>query len=270
MFKKLKLFSIFFIAFLASAYSQSDNIIREIAMYRDSSSMLISNARNLLVSKLRSDDKKAVIELRDFLVKAETKDHVSLFPTERWLIGYYLNDLVDVLLTVNQFDSAYYSSFKYRKRPEYDLLEKSLSDYTTENFFLITSNIESSAFMLEEIDFLKLHLKFLIEISNQTNKPSDALNDSASRFISQYPHSRNVLFVRRYIRYQFEPSSGGTSGYFGMGARLNSGKIANSIDEGLLFYLGIGVPYNNWDYDFRLSVGPVNLKKEVVQNGLVW
>jgi hypothetical protein len=140
-------------------FSQTDSLFKAITTYQDTTAILISNARNLTISKFQNHDKKAILGLKYFLQKIENKDYISLYPIERWFLDYYVNDYTDILLTVVKFDSVYYNSFKYKKRPYYDLLEMKLDNYSKENLTKYSNQIDSSLLSQEEKDFLKLNLQ---------------------------------------------------------------------------------------------------------------
>jgi hypothetical protein len=163
---------------------------------------------------------------------------------------------------------VYYNSFNYKIKPENDILAIKLVNYLKESS-LIETQINQSGVTQEENDFLKLNLHFIFNVYTQSNY-NDSLNLKANIFLEKYPYSSYYNYVRKYIRFQFEPSNGGLNMKIGLGLRFNSGPVRNTIDEGFLINFSIGVPYKKWDYDLRILVGPVQLQKDILVNGVVW
>jgi hypothetical protein len=271
--KLLKVVFLFVFSASTFAYSQNsknDSLFKAIASYQDTTSQLIGKARSMLVSKFGDQDLKAIADLKNFLQSAENKDYISLYPFERWLLDYNIDEFGDLLQTTLQFDSAYYSSFKYRVRPQYDLLEKKLIDFSVENRSKLMSQIDNATLDNEKKEFLKLNLSYILLDIKQPLNYRDSLNNLANAFITHFPQSEYVSYTRRYIKYQFGPSNLGWGFDAGFGIRLNSGAISNTIDEGILFRFGMGVSYKKWDYDFHILVGPVQIQKNLPINGKIW
>jgi hypothetical protein len=146
-----------------------------------------------------------------------------------------------------------------------------LENYLKENYANFFNQLDSSQVLPEEKDFLKLNLQYLLKIANSTiNSNYDTLNIIANNFITSYPRSIYIPYIKKYIRYEFEPSNGGLALNLGFGIRMNSGNISHTIDEGLLLNFGIGIPYKKWDYDLRILVGPVQLQQDLQVKGVTW
>jgi hypothetical protein len=56
----------------------------------------------------------------------------------------------------------------------------------------------------------------------------------------------------------------------GLGIRMNSGSIRNTIDEGFIVELGSEICYNKWNYYLYFLAGPVQLQKDLPIKNVVW
>lgn len=251
-------------------YSQNDSLRKEISSFQDTTNQNIAKARGLLLVKFEESDFKAVLELKNYLQKLESKDYISLYPAERWLLDYVLKDYDDVGQTVLSHDSAYYASFNYRIRPAYDLLEKKLVEYAADNLNKLENAIENSNRSKEDKEFLKLNLYYIILTTQKPPNFRDDLNKLANAFLSAFPESKYAAYTKEYIRYEFGPTDYGFGINLGMGARLNSGDIKRTIDDGMVFGLGFVVTSSKWDYDLRFLVGPVQLLKDIPVQSKTW
>jgi len=252
------------------AYSQNDSIYKEITSYHDTTSQLIGKARSLLILKFEKKDYREVAGIKDYLQKMENKNYISLYPIERWLLDYESADHNDILNTVLQFDSAYFVSFNSRIKPIYDILEKVLVDYSYDNQSKMYKQIDNSLISIEDKEFLKLNLNYILSVSKRPINYQDSLNNLADNFMSKFPHSNYNKYIEKNIRYEIALSDFGFGLNVGMGMRLNSGPLYNTIDEGLLIGCGIGVTYKKWDYDLHLLAGPVQLQKDLYVKGKLW
>jgi hypothetical protein len=251
-------------------FSQNDSLRKEISSFQDTANQYIGKARGLLLVKFEERDFKAVLELKNYLQSLESKDYISLYPMERWLLDYTMNEYDDVLQTVLNNDSAYYTSFNYRVRPAYDLLAKKLEEFSSDNASKLEQSIENSNRTREDKEFLKLNLHYIILTTQKPPYFRDDLNKMANTFLSSYPQSKYGAYTREYIRYEFGPTDYGFGINLGIGARLNDGNIKRTIDDGVVFCLGFVVTSPKWDYDLRFLVGPVRLLKDIPVQGKTW
>ena len=268
--QRLKFALFLLLAASISAYSQNDTLFKAIASYKDTTSQFIGNARGLMLLKFNEGDFKTVSDLKKFLQKSENKDYIFLYPLERWLLDYTLEEYDDIVKTVLQFDSAYYASFSYKVRPAYDLLEKKLIDYFLENRSKQEIAIDHSNLEMEKKEFLKLNLHYILFITKEPLNYRDTLNKLANSFIAAYPHSDYVPYVKKNIRYELGPADFGFGMNLGFGVRLNAGSIKNTIDEGIVLDFGLVFTYRKWDYDLHILVGPVQLQKDLPVKDKVW
>jgi len=243
-----------------SIFAQNDSITKPTI---NSKIIQIENARSALLNKINFKEYGTIKELRDKLVQLEDNSHISLYPKERWLIGYLANDFNDILSSVKSFNTDYYSSLKDRVSPANNLLDKSLLKQATVNEKSIVKQIDSSDFNSEEKAFLKLNLKFII-ISSRNNEISQLRTTELSEeFNNEYPYSEYKEFVKQYLMINYIPNDIALGLNVGFGIRMNSGKIRNTIDEGIVLAFGIEHSFRKWDYNFTFLAGPVQFQKDL-------
>jgi hypothetical protein len=268
--KLLKLF--FYLIFSAFNFVYSQNGIPDnvIASSQGSTRLLIDTTRNMIIAKLYEDDFKTIADLKQILLKAENKKYLALYPIERWLLDYKLEEYSDILQTVLKFDSLYETSFRLRYRPTKDMLSVVLINYSWEFRSKMISLINDSIKCDEDKEFLKLNLNYILFESKLPTVCRDTLNKLADTFMSAFPHSVYNPYIKKHIRYLLVTSDCGVGMEVGFGIRINSGSIKNTIDEGIVFDIGVGISYKNWDCYYQMLAGPVQIQKDLPVKGKIW
>lgn len=225
--KKLIVFCLLLISINLSA-----QIENEIRAFVDSSEVMISNGRRLLLKKLVDGDLIKANEIYSFLVLVPEGNDIRAFS--------YTEDLYINLLFHNYpiwVDKAInYSNISHRYNNEQDdNITSSLYDLIIQRNKELSSDIGKAEITQEEKELLKIFLSLVT-----MDLPEEIFEYQIEDFKKRYPDSKFMDFLINYL-----PKPKGTlSTAYGMGASgiFPTGELGKSFSSDAVFNL-------NWDFN---------------------
>jgi len=204
----------------------------EIRSFVDSSDVMISNGRRLLVKKLLDGDLKKANEIYTFLVMIpESNDIRSFSYTEDLYINLLLHNYA--VWAERAMD---YSIISHRYNNEQDdNITSSLYDLIIQRGKELSADIVKADISQEEKDILKIFLSLVT-----MDIPEELFDYQITDFEKRYPDSKFKIFLKEYL----PKPKGKSSTAYGMGATgiFPTGELGKSFSSNAVFNI-------NWDFN---------------------
>jgi hypothetical protein len=247
-----------------------DLLSQNIQLPKDSISNLIHEKRDSLSLLIRSNNKATFINIFEFL-KAKEDDHsLTLYPNERWLIDYCLEDYYDILATTLVYDSIYISSVKHKFLPQRDSLNYILVNYVRQYLPVVNAKIDNSSLQQDKTDLLKLILRSCLYNFKNPVIDQVTINAQAEKFIHDNPESRFNSFIKSNILFDIIPSKFGLSFDIALGVGNYTKSFSNYFGQNGFATLGIELSYKRLDFAFRYNGGSSIVQKEFIVDNVIW
>jgi len=258
---------------LLSAFSgmaQTDILRNEILNYTDSNAVYIQNGRRMLIDKLISGDVNKVRQLKNALLLAENDKYLTFYPYEVRLLLYYLGEYDELQYYINSYDENTIKRLKLKIKPPADDLENTVLVTVRKNRTNIECDILAHVNNVENRDFLKMNLHYLIAGKDYPDITRESLNVDADAFLKDHPESKYVGYTRQYIRYKLVTSKWGYGFEFFSGYGLATGNLYNSFHGHVPIGIAFDVLYKNWTLYLRDYIGIGTTHTDIAVRGTVW
>jgi len=258
---------------LLSAFSgmaQTDILRNEILNYTDSNAVYIQNGRRMLIDKLISGDVNKVRQLKNALLLAENDKYLTFYPYEVRLLLYYLGEYDELQYYINSYDENTIKRLKLKIKPPADDLENTVLVTVRKNRTNIECDILAHVNNVENRDFLKMNLHYLIAGKDYPDITRESLNVDADAFLKDHPESKYVGYTRQYIRYKLVTSKWGYGFEFFSGYGLATGNLYNSFHGHVPIGIAFDVLYKNWTLYLRDYIGIGTTHTDIAVHGTVW
>jgi hypothetical protein len=278
---RLKTTSILFLGiflFTNSFLCQIDPIEQEI-MDHITTHDLVAKGRSFIIENLAAGNTVKVRETFDFLNKNyenESTDmifHKSPFSyIENILINYYLKDYDQILSNIlavvpNHYQPNNYRPIYYSHIAEDHHIEKVMQKW--EHY--IKESVQISNVTEERKEFLLLFYDYLrISQSPFFNTYDDTLNSHADKFISSFPYSENIPFVKENIRHVLIPSEWSSGWSFNLAFHPLEGALDSSFTHITTLGLDKDVFYKKFYINAALEIGSTITKDTISINDNIW
>ncbi|WP_192820850.1 hypothetical protein [Rufibacter sp. LB8] len=268
-----------------SAVGQVNPIQQEILNYPESPAELISKGRRLILDRFLAGDAAKVRQVKNYLLEhVEDENYVALLPIERWYLGYWTKDYLDVLPAVLHLDSVGLASFRGKIFPMPDMLLEKLETAVRDSKAQIVQDIKNADLRTIDKEYLLLHLEFMLarqefSLAERQNAETmqrnpeaerDTLNAMANRFLSNYPQSQFEPFIRSNIREAYVPAKLGFTyeifSGFGVFTKGLSHNFSNTVPIGISFEAYL----RRWAFSTRAFIGFGNTRKDFPYENGVW
>jgi hypothetical protein len=281
--KKILLFTgfLFVTTVVVSAQNRDLDAINEMLDLRDTKSERISRARRALLDKFLEDDFEATAKLTAYLKdELEDENYTTLYPSEYWMLCYWLGNYEKIIEELFEWEQdsenvptkyAHYMSVANsgpKIAPQNDVLYEKLKSASIGSKPFLHTKLHESPLDEMEKDFLAMFLDNIVSdrisyyYAYQTDE-RERLNDTADAFLEKYPGSAYEDFTRKYLRYKTEMSKWGIGYDLGGGVSVFDGNIAQTLNTGGSFNLGLDVIYARFTVQMRLLFSFCSLKNDM-------
>ena len=252
-------------------FAQDKDLEREIMEYSGNQSQLIPKGRKLLMDKFLEGDIEKVKRLKDYLLKeAQNEDYVALYPGEQWMIMYWTGEHEQLKEAILQFTPEPPETYQRKIFPEEDLLYTKLLERSWENLPMLEDKILNSHLELQAVDFLLLHLNFMVSGEPLMKLSPDNVNSMATLYLETYPDSPYETFIRTNIRYKYEPSKWGIGIEFFSGFGMFTGELSEMYHNHGVLGVGFDIEYHKFTLYLRNYIGFANTKQDREIAGVLW
>jgi hypothetical protein len=228
---------------------------REILMTEDTDTEILAKGRKLLLLKINQDSIQKARELMDFLDTRFQQTRVMPFwKNERELLTLWLSQY-DYLLETQNLEPIEDDGYRQKIVPPRDLLGQELQEKSKMDKTKLLAKIISSNQSAEEKQFLQLLVATWVVDKSNPKKGQDSLNTEADLFLSEFPKSKYVPYVRKYIRFVYIPSVWRYGYDFSLGYIGLSGNISNRFDDATTLGMGFDIFYKQFIFFPRMAFG---------------
>ena len=264
------------------SFAQKDSLQNQILNYSDSNAEIISKGRGLLGEKFMEGDYEKVKEIRYYLLqKVQDKNYLVFYPLENWYILYWTQQYNELLASISLTDSlniqrfnriGYHEDLMFDKKiqPTQDLLFSKLFERSKDSILQLDALIDKSFLKEENKDFLKLYLLFLIKAGTNRTTARDSLNVSADKFLKEFPASKHVSFIRKYIRGEYIASKWGFVFEFFSGYDILTKELKDHFTNAVPIGVAFDIYYKKWALFLRDHIGLNKTKADIPYNSGVW
>ena len=221
----------------ATAFAQIENEIDQ------SKSEQIRKGREYLLEKFLDRDYDKVKEIKDYLLGLETDDYKALAQFELWHILFWTQEFDALTTSFRQVDSAFAADAEKKVIPPYDQLREQLYRRSVEDEHLLRFNLQEAHLSAEDEAFLNLYLDW--DLKPITLENIEKCNESADKFLAQYPDSDYDWFVRHMIRRVFVDKNWGWGFGLDLCTGISTGTFARPIGG---LGLSLDVLYKKLDF----------------------
>ncbi|HEY5391854.1 MAG TPA: hypothetical protein VIJ57_07060 [Hanamia sp.] len=264
------------------SFAQKDSLQNQILNYSDSNVEIITKGRGLLAEKFMEGDYEKVREIRDYLLqKVQDKNYLIFYPLENWYILYWTQQYNELLKSISVTDSlnnqrfnriGYDDDLRFDKKiqPAQDLLFSKLYERSKDSILQLDTFIDNSSLKDEDKDFLKLNLLYLIKAGSSRATARDSLNVSADKFLEEFPASKHVSFIRKYIRAEYVPSKWGFVFEFFSGYDILTKELKDHFTNAVPIGVAFDIYYKKWALFLRDHIGLNKTSIDIPYNNGVW
>jgi hypothetical protein len=253
--KKIIILSVLFLIF-QSGFAQSDALLQEIEQADvDSTAILITKARLLLVNKFLKDDISKTAEIENYISKKlSNAAYIGLYPQEQWLVKYWTKDYINLIKNVKESDSSNIL-LSSKTQPKSDNLNQVLQEKSFLHKQEIITAIQNTALSDHDKDFLSMHFKFCLFSLENAEITQDTLNELADNFIKKYPNSELISYIRQNIRYEMKDLNWGYGGEYFSGYGFFSGQLNSHFTDFFIWGFGLEGSFKKVILNFRGNIG---------------
>ncbi len=244
-------------------FGQSDSLKSEILTYKDEKAETILKGRKLTLDKFIENDKNKVSELLEYLQTQENEDYLVFYPTEKWLLYYWIKQYRKVLKDVQDFDSTYIKKMNRQIKPQRDLLLIKIKEKLFQQRQEIKQQIFQSKLTETEKKFLALNFDYLLVSYNNKEITQDTLNVFSNQYLKDYPHSNFDNYVRKYIRYEFVPSKWGLASEIFSGYGIFTDNLEKNFKNNVPFGVAFDISYKKFVLYLRDYIGFSSTKDSI-------
>jgi hypothetical protein len=255
---------------MTSINAQIDSLSTNYITSQTSKSDVITKYRTLLIDNIVDGNKEKVRELYIFANRQlDNSNYIALYPIEKTLICFWLNDFTTVSSSFSYLDSTSIKKDEEKIKPKDDQLYDFLLSNTSKNKELIKDQILSSTSLSDyDKDFLILLLQ---QYSTYEDKNyQELLNKAATDYINLYPNSPFRNYVRKNIRNEYETKPLGWGVEISGGSSILNQDISNYFDPGANIGLGFMLAFHNLHLNTRASILFSQLNHNIVGANYVW
>lgn len=236
----------------------------------DSILVLIHKCRNSVIDNFNKNKITEVQTVTQLLLSYESEEYVALFPFERWVIDYYLQNYKDVLLTIIEFDTAYVNSYRFKKFPSNDSLSILLNKYLELNNSNLLAKIEFLDISPEKKEIFKINLKSIQPNKQQPVIYQDSLNEYVNTFIEKNPESIYIPYLKNNVFREYIPSKIAWSLDFGLGIGKYNKSLSNSFGQNGLADIGTEISFNKLNFILRYKGGSATVGEDFIVQNTTW
>ena len=229
------------------AQDSTQNIEDEIKNAKESPVVTILNSRQLLITKLKSNDIQKVNAILKYLDNTiDTTTYKAFYPFEKVLIDILTNNFI-YIRNPEMLDSIMIQRGNDNIYPQEDGLYIELKKILKKNREKVNGKAISEQLSEDERSFLDLFIDLIV--LNDENKQI-ILNDKSDTFLSAFPNSKFDHFIRNYIRYVYKPSK------FGLGVSFFSGRtfMTKGLKDHFSDHSPLGVMFDIYYKNFVLFI----------------
>ncbi len=261
-------FSLFVTRINTHAQDTIKLIEEEIRNAKESPVVIILNARQLLLSKIKEDEIDKVSEILSYLNSSiDTLTYAAFYPMEKVMIDI----LIYRFFYIKNIEILYSMMIRRESRkiyPHEDGFYAELNKLLEKHKDKIDEKSKSKDLSEVERAFLGLFIDAIVIDGENRQK---ILNEKADSFLAEYPGSKFDNFVRNYIRYVYKPSK------FGLGFAFFSGRtlLTRGLKEKFSPHSPLGVMFDIYYRNFVLflidHIGiPSDTKKDFYVGDDTW
>ena len=269
--KRIILQSIFFLMFQLG-FAQTNDILKEIEQSDvDSTAILITKARLLLVSKLFKNDISKMAEIEDYIsTKLSNNTFIGLYPQELWLVKYWTKDYINLIKDIKGSDSLNIL-LSSKTQPKPDNLNQALQEKSFLHKREIVTAIKNASLSNHDKDFLTMQFNFCLLALGNAEITQDTLNIMANQFIEKYPNSELTSYIRQNIRYEMKDLNWGYGGEYFSGYGNFSGQLSSHYTDFFIWGFALEGSYKKVILNIRENIGISNTKHDFTkQNTQTW
>jgi hypothetical protein len=255
---------------ITKLFGQTDSLKNEILKYKDEKSETILKGRKLTLDKFIENDKNKVSELLEFLQNEENEDYLIFYPAEKWLLYYWTQQYQKVLKGVQDFDSTYIAKMNRQIKPQSDLMLIKIKEKLFQQRPEIKHQIFQSGLTEEEKSFLALNFDFLLLSYDNKGITQDTLNVFSKKYLQDYPNSNFDNYVRKYIRYEFEPSKWGLAFEFFSGYGVFTHNLKKCFKNNIPIGIAFDICYKKFILYLRNYIGFSKTKDSIQFKDGTW
>ena len=266
---KAYLYLVILLLFSNKIYSQIEPQKSSELNNQISNTEMISRYRSLIMDNIVANNKEKTKELfNDLKGKFDNEYYTTLYPTEEWIICFWLTDYDRIISGSLKMDSLAFAKIDNKIKPKQDQLYQVLNQTLDKNRDDFTDRIKKSAYSPEDQNFLLIILKTLTT-PNDRNYQS-AINSSASEFLNQYPHSKYGTYTRNYIRYEYQPKGFSFGMEFYSGVSILNAVTSKYFESGGVFGFGFIWGFGNFQLNTRGAFVFSGLNSNILYNNYTW
>jgi len=262
---------LFIVSLAAQDTTGMNSLETEILNYSEARSVLIANARNMIIDDVKTGNftrVDSVISLVD--QKLVSTNSVWLAWPERVLLRFIRIDpdlIRDPATLSTYFDFRDIDPDRKYLIPKDELFYE-LQLYVKEHEKQILDGYIRATNDPEVIEFVRLFMK---QILYRFHHDLDEINIGSNAFLRSWPDSPYRLLVSRYIRYQYRPTYWG----FGIGMVFGQGQYDRSLARYFPSHQTFGIMFELYFHRIALNTvmqfgGSFHPRKDFETNGNVW
>ena len=194
-------------------YSQIDSLRSQISKVEDSNYILALKARQLLLARLKNDEKEKALELKNYLLNnlKEKNDNLSLW--EIITIDYLTDNFSEIF---NLSENSLSQSCRVSTPP--DNISNDFYKLLISRYKIILNSIDKTNLSDDYKDFLKLDLNIHV---NWNKIEQEEKNILGKAFIEKYPNSRFNNYLKQNVIYETKPSKCRADLFFEMTSKIS-------------------------------------------------
>ncbi|MEI6138816.1 MAG: hypothetical protein WCP85_06120 [Mariniphaga sp.] len=250
-------------------YSQIDPSIASGLDMPISNSEMITRYRSLIMDNVIANNKEKTKELFNSLIlKFDNEYYTSLYPSEKWILCFWLNDFVPITIGATAMDSVAMAKMDKKVKPKEDQLYQILNQTLDKEKDDFTVQVKNSTLSDEDKEFLLLILKTLTTPNNRDYQKT--INSFAGNFISSYPNGKYEKYTKEYIRYEYIPKGFSFGMEFYTGAAFLNTKTSQYFKNGAEFGFGFIWGFGKLQLNTRGAFVFSRLKENIPYNNYTW
>lgn len=245
---------------------------REILMTEDTDMEVLAKGRKLLLLCINQDSIQKAVEVMDFLdTKYQFSRIMPFWRDERIIIAFWLQQY-DYVLNMENLEPSLDEGYRQKIVPPRDLLGRELQEKSKLEKTKLITEIITSHRTDEEKQFLKLLLATWIVDKANPKRAQDSLNMDADLFISEFPQSNFVPYIRKYVRFVYVSSTWGYGYDISFGYAGLFGKVSDVFSNSAVIGIGFDVSYKQFVLYPRIAFGFGSSVKQAFSHppGITW
>lgn len=257
-------------AFAVLSHAQSDSLRREILARDDGKLTLINKGRDLLLERFAAGDKQKVADVFNYLLSLEDENYLAFCQPEKWCISYWIAEYDFILNDISNFSAPVYGR-QPRITPGPDVLAMELAQALTTQRKAMHEQIGASDQSEMHKRFLVLNFDFLLTQFGQVESISqENLNAAATDYLTLYPGSPFEDYVKKYIRYELQPSKWAFAFEFFSGYGMFTDDLSAHFENNVPIGIDFDVYYKKFVLYLRDYIGFSHTKDSLTFRGNVW